>query len=265
MHRISRLLAYAVLSLLLVTPLAAQENFEVQVYGAELVPVGRTIFELHSNYTAKGSRLAEDGVVPTHHALHETLEITHGFTDWFELGFYAFAAVPQGGGLEYVGNHIRPRVSIPERYHWPVGLSLSQEIGYQRRAYSSDTWSWEIRPILDQQIGRFYWALNPTVEVSLKGENAGKGIEFAPNIQVNFDVSKRFNLALEYYGGLGKLNALRPASETDQQLIPAINIDFGPDWEFNLGTGIALTPNSDRLALKMIFGRRMGRAPAKHP
>ncbi len=26
----------------------------------------------------------------TEHQLHETLEITHGFGDWFELGFYVF-------------------------------------------------------------------------------------------------------------------------------------------------------------------------------
>lgn len=242
-------------------PVAAQDNYEVQVYGAELVPVGRTIFELHSNFTSKGSSVAVGGVSPSYHALHETVEITHGFTDWFEIGFYAFAAVPKGGGLEYVGNHIRPRVAVPQRWNWPVGLSLSQEVGYQRRAFSEDTWSWEIRPIIDQQIGRFYWAVNPTVELSLKGENAGKGLEFAPNVQVNVDLSRRINFGLEYYGGLGKLNNLLPASETDQQLIPAINIDFGPDWEFNLGTGIALTPNTDKLAFKMIFGRRVGRSP----
>lgn len=243
-------------------PATAQENYEVQVYGSELIPTGRTIFELHSNFTSRGSHEVVDGVRPTYHALHETLEITHGFTDWFEIGFYHFMAVPDGGGLEYVGNHIRPRVSAPAKWHWPVGVSLSQEIGYQRRAFSEDTWSWEIRPIIDQQIGRFYWSLNPTVEVALEGANAGHGVEFAPNAQVNFDVTRRVNLALEYYGGLGKLSHLAPFEQTDQQLIPAINLDFGPDWEFNLGTGIALTPNSDRLALKMIFGRRVGRSPA---
>lgn len=249
----------ALMALLGGQPLRAQDNFEVQVYGAELVPVGRTIFELHSNYTAKGSQSVIDGVSPTYHALHETIEITHGFTDWLEVGFYTFLAVPSGGGLEYVGNHIRPRVSAPARWHWPVGVSLSTEIGYQTRSYSVDTWSWEIRPIVDQQIGRFYWAVNPTFEVALEGENAGQGVEFAPSAQVNFDISRRFNFALEYYAGLGPLSNLSPADETDQQLIPAINIDFGPDWEFNLGTGIALTPSTDRLLFKMIFGRRIGR------
>ena len=259
--RQARPLAYGLAALCLLTSgrLHAQNNFEVQVYGAELIPPVRTIFELHSNYTSKGSQSVTNGVSPTYHALHETIEITHGFTDWLEVGFYTFLAVPSGGGLEYVGNHIRPRVSAPARWQWPVGVSLSTEIGYQVRSYSEDTWSWEIRPIVDQQIGRFYWAVNPTFEVALVGENVGQGAEFNPSAQVNFDISTRFNLALEYYAGLGPLSSLLPVDETDQQLIPAVNIDFGPDWEFNFGTGIALTPNTDRLLFKMIFGRRIGR------
>jgi len=32
-----------------------------------------------------------------------------------------------------------------------VGLSLSTEIGYQQRSFSTDTWTVEIRPILDKQ------------------------------------------------------------------------------------------------------------------
>jgi hypothetical protein len=32
-------------------------------------------------------------------------------------------------------------------------VSLSQEIGYQRRDFSPDTWTWEIRPIVDKKIG----------------------------------------------------------------------------------------------------------------
>ena len=37
----------------------------------------------------------------------------------------------------WVGTHIRPRVAVPERYHLPVGISLSTEIGYQRAIFSA--------------------------------------------------------------------------------------------------------------------------------
>src|SRR5258708_6376983 len=57
----------------------AQDNYEIQVYGSETVPAGRTMVELHSNYTISGERDIVNGVFPSEHALHETLEITHGF------------------------------------------------------------------------------------------------------------------------------------------------------------------------------------------
>ena len=43
-------------------PVRAQGNYEVQVYGAEMVPPGRTMVELHSNFTFEGSKTAVDGV-----------------------------------------------------------------------------------------------------------------------------------------------------------------------------------------------------------
>jgi hypothetical protein len=45
---------------------------------------------------------------------------------------------------------------VPESWHWPVGVSLSNEFGYQRRDFFPDTWTWEIRPIVDKKIGRWY-------------------------------------------------------------------------------------------------------------
>ncbi len=69
----------------------AQGNFEIQVYGSETVAPGQTMFELHTNTAIKGTAQKEAGVFPTQHAWHETIEITHGFTPWFEIGFYIFA------------------------------------------------------------------------------------------------------------------------------------------------------------------------------
>jgi hypothetical protein len=196
--------------------------------------------------------------LPTNHALHETIEITHGFNEWFECGFYLFLSSRQPEGIKYVGNHIRPRFSVPERYNLPVGLSLSQEIGYQTTEFSEDTWTWEIRPIIDQQLGRFYWSLNPTVEKSLRGPNSSERFEFAPNAQVNLDITKKVNIALEYYASFGTFGAFPAIEQTEQQLLPAVNLDFGADWEFNAGVGIGLTTPTDHLVAKVIFGRRLG-------
>src|SRR6202050_5531948 len=136
---------------LAVTLAHAQDNYEIQVYGSDLVDPEHTMVELHSNFTIDGYKTIVDGVYPTNHAEHETVEITHGFNDWIECGFYIFTSITEGQGWQWVGGHIRPRVSVPKKWHWPVGVSLSNEIGYQRRPYSVPTWVWDIFPIVDQK------------------------------------------------------------------------------------------------------------------
>jgi hypothetical protein len=79
---------FLILTLAATTTLAhAQDNYEIQVYGSDLVDPGHTMVELHSNFTIDGSKTVVDGVYPTNHAEHETVEITHGFNDWFESAF----------------------------------------------------------------------------------------------------------------------------------------------------------------------------------
>lgn len=239
----------------------AQDNFEIQVYGADLVPPEATMVELHSNFTASGRKEVIDGVNATNHAVHETLEITHGFSEWFETGFYLFTSARLGDGFNIVGSHIRPRFAVPAKYHWPVGVSLSQEFGYVRREFGEATTTWEIRPIVDQTIGRLYWTVNPALEKAFNGPMAGRKFEFAPNAMVTYDITKRYNVGLEYYGGFGPLSHLEPWRENAQQLFPAINVNFGPAWEFTAGVGFGLTDPAEPLIFKMILGRRFGRQP----
>src|SRR5882724_1040217 len=110
----------------------AQGNYEIQVYGADTVAPKTTMVELHSNYTAVGHRYTNDGTFPTNHQEHESIEITQGINSWSEVGFYIFTSIQDGHGVQWVGDHIRPRVRVPDSWHWPVGVSLSTEIGYQR-------------------------------------------------------------------------------------------------------------------------------------
>ena len=120
-----RLLFLSLLTLAVALPSLAQDNYEIQVYGSDTVDPKATMVEFHSNFTFQGRKAFEDGVAPTNHAFHETLEITHGFNSWFETGFYVFTSAEPNQGWQYVGSHIRPRVRAPERWHWPVGVSVS--------------------------------------------------------------------------------------------------------------------------------------------
>jgi hypothetical protein len=236
---------------------AAQGNYEIQVYGSELVDPGHTMVELHSNFTIEGTTMVEDGLYPTNHALHETVEITHGFSDWFETGFYIFTSARSGQqGWQWVGDHIRPRVRVPEKWGWPVGVSLSNEIGYQRRPFSPDTWTWEIRPIIDQRIGRWYWTVNPAFDKSLHGQNEHMGFFFAPDAKFSYDFTPKIAGGLEYYSTWGPVGGFYPISQTQQQIFPAVDLNVAPQWEINFGIGWGLTSSTDHLIVKMILGYR---------
>ncbi len=252
------LLAALAVWCVLARPCRAQDNYEIQVYGSDLVDPGTTMVELHSNFTFDGTTQVENGFLPTNHQLHETVEITHGFTDYFETGFYIFTAYTPGHGYQWAGDHIRPRFSIPARWHWPVGLSVSNEIGYARPIFAFNTWTWEIRPIIDKQMGRFYWSFNPAMDRSFRGPDSNKGLIFSPDATVTFNVTHLVNVGVEYYSSLGDITGFDPLYEQSHQIFPVINLNFSPKWEFNAGLGWGLTrvgDNRDHLIYKMILGR----------
>jgi hypothetical protein len=237
----------------------AQDNYEIQVYGSETVARGATMVESHSNFTFQGSKKTTDGTLPTNHQFHETIEITHGWNDWFETGFYIFLSEQSDVGWRWVGNHIRPRVRIPEKWHWPLGVSLSTEIGYVSPLFSKDTWTWEIRPIVDKDIGKLYLSFNPVLGRSFHGPAVAQGLDFSPNVKIGYKVIPRVAAGFEYYGTLGSLHGFDQFGEQSHQFIPAIDLDLGPNWEFNFGVGVGVTHNTEHLLIKIILGRRFGR------
>ena len=233
----------------------AQGNYEIQVYGADTVAPRSTMVELHSNFTAKGHPAIVGGVAATNHAEHETLEITQGVNTWSEVGFYVFTSEQRGLGVQWVGDHIRPRVRAPESWHWPVGASLSMEAGYQRALFSPDTWTWEIRPIVDKQKGPWYFAVNPALERTWHGPDVNLGLDFAPAAKISYDFTKKITGGLEYYADYGSLTHIASLHNQQQQLFPAIDLNVSPDWEINFGVGIGPTAATDHWIVKAILGR----------
>jgi hypothetical protein len=230
-----------------------QENYEIQVYGAETMDKGNTMFELHSNFTFDGRKNSSKGVYPSE---HETLEITQGITNDFELGFYLFTNYTNPYGYKIIGSHIRPRIMVPQKWHWPVGISLSTEFGFQKKQYSEDVWSLEIRPIVDRQWGNFYVSFNPTFGVSIKPDSADHVPAFEPNLKLSWTIQE-VALGIEYYGELGNVDAVPKISEQNHALFFVADLNLDPKWEINFGPGIGLTNKTDRFVFKLIIGRRI--------
>lgn len=252
---VKRILLLLMLAVLAQIAARAQGNYEIQVYGADTVPPRSTMVELHSNFTAAGSKGIPGIEAPTNHAEHETLEITQGLTNWSEVGFYVFTSEQNGLGVQWVGDHIRPRVRVPDSWHWPVGASLSMEFGYQRALFDKDTWTWEIRPIVDQSKGRWYWALNPALERTWHGPDVNLGLDFAPNVKVSYNFTKAVAGGIEYYADYGSLTDIASLHDQQQMVFPAVDLNVSPKWEINFGVGVGATAATDHWIVKGILGR----------
>ena len=250
----------------------AQDNYEIQVYPSETQAPKTLLIELHSNFTAEGSTATEFGMLPTQHQEHETIELTEGITDWSELGFYIFTSEQNGYGVQWVGDHIRPRVRVPTRWHWPVGVSLSTEFGCARPLYAIPTWSWQIMPIVDQTIGRWYWSVNTTMVYNVNVAAppatftaaevqdyylnvAPPGLTFGPAATLTYAPSKYYNVGVEYYSYYGKFGQFVTLHNQQQQFFPVTNLFLSPKWELNFGVGIGATAGTDHLIVKFILGR----------
>jgi hypothetical protein len=234
-----------------------QDNYEIQVYGSQTQAPKSMIIELHSNYTFNGQTETIKGVYPSNHALHETVEITTGITPIFETGFYLFTSYIPGHGYAVVGSHIRPRIMAPQKWNLPVGLSMSVEFGYQRPEYSEDTWSLELRPIIDKQWKKLYVSFNPTLGIALKSEYNNSTPSFEPNLKVGYAFWKNTSFGLEYYGDCGSINNFDRLPQESHTLFLAYDLLNNIHWELNIGAGFGLTQATDGFVFKVLIGRRI--------
>ncbi len=270
MHRVEFLLLLP-FALLIAGTATAQNNYEIQVYPSETIAPKTLLTELHSNYTLEGSTTTQYGMAPTQGQEHETIELTQGLNDWSELGFYIFTAESSSSGVQWVGDHIRPRVRVPASWHWPVGLSLSNEIGYARPEFSNPTWSWQIMPIVDQTLGKWYWSVNTTMawgihpvtpllsyttqqrQTYYRDVSPG-GLTFGPAATVTYQPNKYYNVGLEYYAYYGQFGEFVSLHNQQQQFFPVVNLFVSPKWEINVGAGWGATAGTDHLIVKAILG-----------
>ena len=178
-----------------------------------------------------------------------------------DSGFYIFTSRQVGDGYHFVGSHLRPRIRAPESWKLPVGLSLSTEFGPTSKSFDQSEFGIELRPIIDQTIGKFYWAFNPNIEWSMKGPEAGlgiRGMNFNPSFKLQWMANEKVAIGAEYYGNTGTLTRIAPSAQQQHMIYPSVDLFLSEDWEFNAGYGIQVAGSGDKNILKVIVGRRFG-------
>jgi hypothetical protein len=164
--------------------------------------------ELHSHFTVEGfrslpgSRFTIDGLFPTNHAEHETVEITPGGHLMVRGRLLYLHQLSEQLQYQWVGDHIRlPRPGALEGWHLPAGFSISNQIGYQRtRLFPSSP-----MPGLGRSVPSSTSRLAATVCRSTSPSIAHGTVpasrtasSFPPNIKVGYDLTRKINAGVEY-------------------------------------------------------------------
>ncbi len=131
------------------------------------------------------------------------------------------------------------------------------EIGYQKPAYSSETWNIEVRPIIDKQWNKLYVSFNPTMGISLKSKYSNSTPVFEPNIKADYEFFKNTAFGFEYYGSMGPFDGFEKITEQEHALFLTYDLLNNARWEFNAGAGFGLTNATDAFIFKVILGRKV--------
>lgn len=239
----------------------AQDPFEIQVYEWETVPKGMWNLETHINYIGKGTKTFDGPVAPTNNQFHLTFELTRGLTDNFEMaGYLVLAHRPGGDTLDYVACRFRPRVSVPKSWHWPVDVSMSIEFGFPRKIYEENPVTLELRPIIEKKLGRFQIDVNPVFGKALSGPGASEGWDFEPGVRFAYELNKKLDLSLEYYGSTGPVGDFLPSHEQVHQFFPGGDLNISDKVVWNFGIGWGVTEAGNRLVYKSRVGILFGKS-----
>jgi hypothetical protein len=234
-------------------PAHAIDFYEIQIYPVETAPVGHLTLELHSNTvsTATGE-LARESMDP--YQIHETLEGTYGVLSWLEVGQYLATAKLDNGDYEYAGARTKVHFGVPQSEDWPLEIGANVELDYMRRAAEENPLGLELRPIVERKFGRFILIGNFAFEKPFSGPGTHNGMQFDPSGELEYRLFDWLTPALEYYGDMGSISPLESIERQQHFLVPALNFDFLPQLELNLGVGFGLTRASNGVFLKSIVG-----------
>ena len=215
------------------------------------------MFELHSNYTIAGSRSPPPmaSFRPTTRSTKRSRSPTGSATDRARLLLVHRDA---GRWTDPMGRHA-PASSLPRSRESGTGPSASAS---RRRSatsdarFSADTWTYELRPIIDKQLGPWYVSLNPVLGKSLRGPERRSTLRLHAERRRRIRSHVRLNLASSTTASPGPSNASSRWRSRSTSCSAPSNIDFGPDREFNFGYGTRSRQRTIRVSSRRLAAAR---------
>jgi hypothetical protein len=244
-------------ALLATGPAAAFDPFEIQVYDGTTDDAGEAGLELHLNYNHARRRAFAAPEVSQDRLAHYTFEPSLGLTRSWEIGAYIqFAS--QGEAFYWGGLKLRSKLVTPEGWHPHLRLGFNIELAAIPQKFDLDRYGGELRPIAAWEDKYFHLAVNPNVEFALAGDGLRDGPSFNPAVAAYLRIPNALEIGVEYYGSVGPMADIPAFSAQEHYVFAASNILAIEGWELNVGVGAGLTPSSNDVIAKVIFGHAIG-------
>jgi hypothetical protein len=258
--RVRALVLSAIVGCAVASPASAQNLFEVQVFPDETLGRGETELEIHNVVMPSGTRLADEMLDPSSH-VHLSFEVSHGWSSAFETGvFVETSPSSEDQHPALTGFHFRPKYRLAEWPPFPFHVSVSLEYAFIKQPGDlSFRQAVAITPIFERHLGRLEMSFNPSVEIALKGPEAGTSPTFGPSAKIASRAGHSVWVGLEYYAETGSIRRLEPLAEQHHLILPVVDIRSPSGWELNLGAGRGLTGGTEHWVVKSIVGVPLGR------
>jgi hypothetical protein len=237
--------------------IAAAQTDEIQVYDATHAEPGVFNLTWHNNFTPIGnSTPAFPGAVVADKSFNGVTEWAYGATSWFEQGLYLpLYSFDKNIGGTIDGFKVRELFTVPHAAHRTFLYGVNFEFSFNSKHWDASRHTAEIRPIIGWHLKPWSIVVNPILDSSYDGV---KNLDFAPETRVAYSINETWAVAAEAYDDFGPLHQFHSASEQTHQLYAVV--DYGGralDLEFGIGYG--LTASSDRLTLKLLISKDLGR------
>jgi hypothetical protein len=242
------------IALAMTSGFAVAQTDEIQVYDANIAEPGKFNLMVHDNFTPNGRKTpAYPGAVISNHALVGVAEFAYGVTPWLEQGLYLpLYSHSQNLGATYNGFKIRELFVMPHAEDHTFFYGLNFEFSVNQKQWDQRRITSELRPIIGWHLHPVDIIVNPIMDTAYL--HGVKGLDFAPEIRIAYNLSKTWAVAAEEYADLGQFRDIAPLSEQTHQMWAVVD-KSNKILNIEAGVGFGLTSASDKVTIKLMLSR----------
>ena len=235
----------------------AGQTDEIQVYDASHAASGVFNLTWHNNFTPSGNpRPAFPGAVVADKSFNGVTEWAYGVTPWFEQGLYLpLYSVDKNLGGTVDGFKLRELFTVPHAADRTFVYGVNFEFSFNSNHWEAKRHTSEVRAIIGWHLKQWDIIVNPILDSSWNG---AKNLDFAPETRLAYNVNETWAVAAEEYDDFGPLHQLHSASSQVHQLY-AVADRRSKVLDVEVGVGFGLTAASDKLTLKVLVSKDLGR------